>query len=119
MADTLAKVEAMLNRINWRMAFIFVPAIVRGEWRSAGLYAPFLFSYVLSAARTELFRATSEGIFAAPRATAMALAQGLGFAAFSYYFEAEGRYLTTFLFSSFLCPVVRHYCPKFGQWLVD
>ena len=52
------------------------------------------------------------------RHTLFALAQMGGFAWFIWYFEGEGRYLTSFLFSSFLCPVIRHYFETHGDNLV-
>ena len=60
---------SIIDRIPMRMCLIFIPAIIRGEWRSAGLYAPFMFSYVLSAVRNELFRATKEGFMSDLRFT--------------------------------------------------
>ena len=51
-----------LDYVNWRMAFIFLPAIIRGEWKQMGLYTPFMFSHVLGAARSELFRLTAQGL---------------------------------------------------------
>lgn len=71
--------EAILNRVNWRMAFIFVPAFASGRWKDMGLYTPFMFGYVLSSARTELFRMTSQGLLSNVKATAMAIAQIIGF----------------------------------------
>ena len=45
-------------------------------------------------------------------------AKAVAFYAFSYFFEAEGRYMQSFFFSSLLCPVIRHYNPKHGDNIV-
>lgn len=107
-----------LDYVNWRMAFIFLPAIIRGEWKQMGLYTPFMFSHVLASARSELFRMTAEGLKSNWKATLWTVVQMTGFAAFVWYFEAEGRYLPSFFFSSFVCPSIRHYFPQNGDRLV-
>lgn len=46
------------------------------------------------------------------------VAQCVGFYTFSWFFEADGRYMQSFFFSSLLCPIIRHYEPKNGDYIV-
>lgn len=111
-------IDSQLANINWRLCLIFLPAILNGQWANLGFYSPFIFSYVLSSCRAELFRLTSEGFFSNKGKTLYVLAQIVGFTLFVQYFESEGKYLSSFFFSSFLCPAIRHYSPSHGDQIV-
>lgn len=43
------------------MLLIFLPAVMNGDWKRMGMYAPFILSYVLGAVRDEIFRTTAQG----------------------------------------------------------
>merc|ERR1712166_20674 len=110
---SLQWIEAQLANMNFRMLLIFLPALLNGQWSNMSFYSPFLFGQVLSACRAELFYLTASR--ALRFKTASAVAQVFGFIGFVTYFEAEGRYLSSFFFSSFLCPAIRHYAPEKGD----
>lgn len=111
----------------WRMAFIFGPALIRGEIGSMGLYLPFMFGFICRAISKEIMRVTKIAFetreskkrsFDFHKHTVTPVMQLLAFCAFIYYFEGETKNLPNFFFSSFVSPLLRHYFPLYGDALV-
>jgi hypothetical protein len=110
----------------WRMAFIFGPALMRGEVGSLSLYIPFVFGFVCRGTGKEVMRLTkivSEDKESKKKPwrldkTLTPLAQLLAFIGFICYFEAETKNLPNFFFSSFVSPMLRHYFPLYGDHMV-
>jgi len=49
------------DKVGIRILFIFLPTLMNGDWKRMGLYAPFMFSYVLGALRKEIMTTTAQG----------------------------------------------------------
>mmetsp|Transcript_8374 Transcript_8374/g.16695 ORF Transcript_8374/g.16695 Transcript_8374/m.16695 type:complete len:704 (-) Transcript_8374:338-2449(-) len=106
----------------WRLAFIFGPALARGDISSFGLYTPFIFGYLLSRVvksaknRTKL-RGYPNKI---PATDAQKwrgklqwnVAQVFGFLGVCHYLKAETRSLFNFFLSSFVNPMLRFLLPQ-------
>ena len=48
-------------QMGLRVFMMFLPALINGDWKRMGLYAPFILGFVLSAVRNEIFRTTAQG----------------------------------------------------------
>jgi len=105
----------------WRMAFIFGPAIARGDISSLGLYTPFIFGFLLGRVvkqykkkvklrgwpqkiPQDLYRRWMLGCF-------MEAMFVVGFLTACHFLKTETRSLFNFFLSSFVCPMLRHCIP--------
>jgi hypothetical protein len=107
--------------VNWyRMAFIFLPAIIRGDIKSIGLYLPFMFGYLLRRLvdqwsnlfamkdniTVNLKISRGEYISWAYRQI-RELILVVGFLGVCHYMQSETRFLVNFFLSSFIVPMIR------------
>lgn len=93
----------------WRMAFIFLPAAIRGDLGSLGLYIPFVFGYLLR----ELVRAFKK----LPKVgwkMFQSVSMLLGFLFAVWYYQQDSKSLPNFFISSFVSPMLRWGFPKEG-----
>jgi len=101
----------------WRMAFIFLPAAIRGDLGSLGLYIPFVFGYLLR----ELVQAFKK----LPKIgwkmfSSVSMLSGFLFAV--WWYKQDSKSLPNFFISSFVSPMLRWALPnkgpidKFGTW---
>lgn len=102
----------------WRLAFIFLPAAVRGDLGSLGLYVPFIFGWFVKNVTRELCR--KPGKRALFRLRAWELPSGyipavLAFAGFLFgcwWKRVDNKSLPNFFISSFVSPMLRFWFPK-------
>jgi hypothetical protein len=106
----------------WRMAFIFGPAIARGDISSFGLYTPFIFGHLLSrVVRNWKNKVKLRGW--PQKVPADQYRRWLGkvimeicfvfiFLGVCYYMKTEMRSLFNFFLSSFVCPMLRFWFPQ-------
>ena len=107
--------------VNWyRMAFIFLPAIIRVDIKSIGLYLPFMFGYLLRRLvdqwsnlfamkdniTVNLKISRGEYISWAYRQI-RELILVVGFLGVCHYMQSETRFLVNFFLSSFIVPMIR------------
>jgi len=104
------------------MAFIFGPAIARGDISSFGLYTPFIFGFLLSkVVKTAKARVNLRGYqndkirpdddMKWKQKLGWAVAQVFGFLGLCQWMKAETRSLFNFFLSSFVNPMLRFLLP--------
>lgn len=111
---------------NWyRMSFIFLPAIIRGDLASMTLYLPFAFGYLLRRSVEQwtsvftvkndikcnmiiLRKAYISWAYKMIREFLIMIA----FLAFCWYMNSETRFLCNFFLSSFVVPMIRACFPQ-------
>eukprot|EP00281_Chroomonas_sp_CCMP1168_P006425 CAMPEP_0206275004 /NCGR_PEP_ID=MMETSP0047_2-20121206/35477_1 /ASSEMBLY_ACC=CAM_ASM_000192 /TAXON_ID=195065 /ORGANISM="Chroomonas mesostigmatica_cf, Strain CCMP1168" /LENGTH=643 /DNA_ID=CAMNT_0053704297 /DNA_START=26 /DNA_END=1957 /DNA_ORIENTATION=- len=112
---------------NWyRMAFIFLPAIIRGEiFSSMSLYLPFIFGWLLRRSTKQcgaIFESTDDVYVNLKISRAeyiswvwksiLELVYMLLFLGVCHYMKAETRILVNFFIASFVCPMIRAAFPQ-------
>ena len=106
----------------WRMAFIFGPAIARGDISSFSLYTPFIFGHLLSrVVRSWKNKVKLRGWPQKVPAdqyqrwllrVLMEICFVFIFLAVCYFMKTEMRSLFNFFLSSFVCPMLRFWFPQ-------
>lgn len=100
----------------WRLAFIFLPAAVRGDIGSLGLYVPFIFGYFVRNVQKELIKKPNKrslfkmGLPPSGYIPSFLMLGGFLFAC--WFKRVDNRSLPNFFISSFVCPMIRHWFPK-------
>mmetsp|Transcript_42652 Transcript_42652/g.106741 ORF Transcript_42652/g.106741 Transcript_42652/m.106741 type:complete len:642 (-) Transcript_42652:177-2102(-) len=118
----LAKFNKWTYGTNWyRLAFIFLPAIIRGDiFSSVSLYLPFVFGYLLRRCVRQcsaIFEATDD-VYCTLKIShsqymnwvwkaVFELAVVLTFLVVCHFMKAETRILVNFFIAGFVCPMIR------------
>jgi len=101
----------------WRMAFIFLPAAIRGDLGSLGLYIPFVFGYLLRELVNACKKLPKIGM---KMYTSTGMLGAFLFAV--WWYKQDAKSLPNFFISSFVSPMLRWGFPskgpieRFGTW---